>query len=70
MTRTLLALAAVLIGLALIPAGASAATGSSPRGWKADVAYVRSSENRSHGATLGNRLRRFCDGTRFRYVFR
>ncbi|MBA3327076.1 MAG: hypothetical protein H0T43_02085 [Solirubrobacterales bacterium] len=44
--------------------------GSSPRGWKADVAYVRSSENRSHGATLGNRLRRFCDGTRFRYVFR
>jgi hypothetical protein len=44
--------------------------GSSPRGWKADVDYVRSSENRSHGATLGNRLRRFCDGTRFRYVFR
>ena len=44
--------------------------GSSPRGWMADVAYVRSSENRSHGATLGNRLRRFCDGTRFRYVFR
>jgi hypothetical protein len=35
----------------------------------ADVAYVPSSENRSHGATLGIKLRRFCDGTRFRYVF-
>ena len=36
---------------------------------RADVAYVPSSENRSHGATLGIKLRRFCDGTRFRYVF-
>ena len=35
----------------------------------ADVAYVPSSENRSHGATMGVKLRRFCDGTRFRYVF-
>jgi hypothetical protein len=35
----------------------------------ADVAYVPSSENRSHGATLGVKLRRFCDGTQFRYVF-
>jgi hypothetical protein len=35
----------------------------------ADVAYVPSSENRSHGATMGIKLRRFCDGTRFRYVF-
>ena len=43
--------------------------GSSPRGWKADVAYVPTSENRSHGATLGGKLRRFCNGTRFRYVF-
>ena len=43
--------------------------GSHPRGWKADVAYVPSSENRSHGSTLGTKLRRFCDGTRFRYVF-
>lgn len=43
--------------------------GRDPRGWKADVAYVPSSENRSHGATLGIKLRRFCDGTRFRYVF-
>jgi hypothetical protein len=43
--------------------------GRNPRGWKADVAYVPSSENRSHGATLGIKLRRFCDGTRFRYVF-
>jgi hypothetical protein len=37
--------------------------------WRADVAYVPSAENRSHGATLGVKLRRFCDGTRFRYVF-
>ena len=43
--------------------------GRNPRGWKADVAYVDSSENRSHGATMGIKLRRFCDGTRFRYVF-
>jgi hypothetical protein len=35
-------------------------------GWKADVAYVPSSENRSHGSTLGIKLRRFCDHTRFR----
>jgi hypothetical protein len=44
-------------------------SGSSPRGWKADVAYVPSAENRSHGSTMGIKLRRFCDGTRFRYVF-
>jgi hypothetical protein len=36
---------------------------------RADVAYVPSSENRSHGSTLGLKLRRYCDGTRFRYVF-
>jgi hypothetical protein len=39
------------------------------RRWRADVAYVPSAENRSHGSTLGIKLRRFCDGTRFRYVF-
>ena len=44
--------------------------GRNPRGWKADVRYVPSSENRSHGATLGDRLERFCNGSRFRYVFR
>jgi hypothetical protein len=43
--------------------------GSRPRGWQADVEYVPSSENRSHGSTMGIKLRRFCDGTRFRYVF-
>ena len=36
---------------------------------RASVGYVPSSENRSHGATLGIKLRRYCDGTRFRYVF-
>jgi hypothetical protein len=35
----------------------------------ADVAYVPSAENRSHGSRLGIKLRRYCDGTRFRYVF-
>jgi hypothetical protein len=44
--------------------------GRNPRGWKADVRYVPSSENRSHGASLGAQLERFCNGTRFRYVFR
>jgi hypothetical protein len=43
--------------------------GINPRGWMADVAYVPSSENRSHGSTMGLKLRRFCNGTRFRYVF-
>jgi hypothetical protein len=42
--------------------------GINPRGWMADVAYVPSSENRSHGSTMGVKLRRFCNGTRFRYV--
>jgi hypothetical protein len=44
--------------------------GTNPRGWKADVRYVASSENRSHGAALGAKLRDLCDGTRFRYIFR
>jgi len=44
--------------------------GRHPRGWKASVRYVPSSENRSHGASLGAKLAAFCNGTRFRYVFR
>jgi hypothetical protein len=43
--------------------------GVNPAGWLADVEYVPSGENRSHGSTMGIKLRRFCDGTRFRYVF-
>jgi len=43
--------------------------GVNPRGWKADVDYVRSSENRSHGSRLGAKLKRFCNGTKFRYIF-
>jgi hypothetical protein len=43
--------------------------GRKPRGWKAHVRHVPSSENRSHGATLGNMMRGFCDGTKVRYVF-
>lgn len=43
--------------------------GRDPRGWKAHVRYVPSGENRSHGSTMGIKLHRFCDGTRFRYVF-
>jgi len=44
--------------------------GRDPRGWKADVRYVTSSENRSHGSKLGAMLDDFCNGTRFRYVFK
>ena len=44
--------------------------GINPVGWLADVAYVPSRENRSHGSSLGGKLRRFCNGTKFRYVFR
>ena len=44
--------------------------GRNPRGWKASVRYVPTSENRSHGAVLGNLIEDFCNGTRFRYVFR
>jgi hypothetical protein len=33
------------------------------------VEYVPSGENRSHGSTMGAKLRRLCDGTHFRYVF-
>ncbi len=43
--------------------------GVSPRGWMASIMYVPSSENRSHGSSLGSQLRRFCNGTRFRYAF-
>jgi hypothetical protein len=44
--------------------------GRHPRGWKAHVRYVPSSENRSHGASLGAQLADWCNGTRFKYVFR
>jgi hypothetical protein len=30
---------------------------------------VPSSENRRNGSVLGIKLRRFCDGTKFKYVF-
>jgi hypothetical protein len=43
--------------------------GIDPRGWRAHVAYVPSRENRSHGSAMGLKLRRFCSGTKFRYVF-
>jgi hypothetical protein len=50
--------------------GPGSERGRRPRGWKADVRHVPSSENRSHGASLGAQLEPFCNGTRFRYVFR
>ena len=37
--------------------------------WRADVAYVPSSENRSAGASLGNQIAPYCNGVRVRYVF-
>ncbi len=36
--------------------------------WRADVEYVPSAENRSAGSVMGIKLRRYCDGTKFRYV--
>ena len=44
--------------------------GRNPIGWKADVRYVESSENRAHGSSLGGQLRGLCDGTKFRYIFK
>src|SRR3954471_23793568 len=44
--------------------------GAHPRGWKADVAYVPSGENRSQGAVMGAELRPYCNGTRFQYRFK
>jgi len=44
--------------------------GIHPIGWMADVRYVKSSENRSHGASLGAKLRRLCNGVRFSYLFK
>jgi hypothetical protein len=49
--------------------GSGLERGVNPTGWRADVRYVASSENRSHGSTLGAELRRLCNGTRFRYAF-
>jgi hypothetical protein len=43
--------------------------GINPVGWMADVAYVSSRENRSHGSSLGAKLRGVCEGTRFQYAF-
>jgi hypothetical protein len=43
--------------------------GINPIGWMADVEYVPSGENRSHGSSLGAKLRRLCNGARFRYAF-
>ena len=44
-------------------------SGSGPTGWRADVKYVPSKENRSHGSSLGGKLRKYCNGTKFRYAF-
>lgn len=36
--------------------------------WRAHVAYVPSGENRGAGASIGLKLRRWCDGVRFTVV--
>lgn len=38
------------------------------RTWKAHIAYVPSSQNRGAGASIGTKLRRWCDGVRFTIV--
>jgi hypothetical protein len=42
--------------------------GTHPTGWKADVEYVPSGENRGAGSVMGIKLRRYCNGTKFRYI--
>lgn len=48
----------------------SAVRGSAPVGWMASVMYVPRSENRSHGAVMGAAARKWCNGVRFRFIFR
>lgn len=49
--------------------GRGARQGRKPRGWVADIGYVRSPEGLVLASTLLVKLARFCDGVRFRYVF-
>jgi len=49
--------------------GAGLMRGLNPVGWMANVMLVPSGENRSHGSVMGIKLRPFCSGTRFRYLF-
>jgi len=44
--------------------------GRTPTGWRADIAYIPSSESRTYDSLTSSKLMPFCDGTRFRYVFR
>lgn len=37
--------------------------------WHTHVALVPASENKSHGATMGAKLRPYCDGTQFVYTW-
>jgi hypothetical protein len=38
------------------------------RGWRADVAYVPAAQNRGAGSSIALKLRRYCDGVRFRVI--
>lgn len=38
------------------------------RSWPAHVAYVPSAQNRGAGSSIALKLRRYCDGTRFRVI--
>ncbi len=49
--------------------GAGLMRGVNPVGWMASVMLIPSSENRSHGAVMGAKLRGLCSGTKFRYLF-
>jgi hypothetical protein len=39
------------------------------RTWRTHVALVPSSENRAQGAVMGIKLRRYCDGTKVKFVW-
>lgn len=40
-----------------------------PRGWRASVMQVPSREMHLHGSAMRSKLRKYCDGTRFRFRF-
>jgi hypothetical protein len=37
-------------------------------GWRADVTYVPAAQNRGAGSSIALKLRRYCDGVRFRVI--
>jgi hypothetical protein len=49
--------------------GTGLTKGLDPTGWKADLQLVPAHESRAQASAMAGKLRRFCSGTKFRYVF-